>query len=396
MKILVVNTGSTSKKYALFDDEALLADLHFETIEKNNQPAYLVTLKFAGDKEELEITPEQYQNSLYFLFDVLSARNIVRRKDEIDRVGIRVVAPGLMFQKNSVVDAKYIKALQAAEQKAPLHLGTILAEIAKLKKFFGKQSKIIGVSDSTFHASIPDKARHYAIHLADARKHEIYRYGYHGISMESIVYKLKQEKKLPKRLIVCHLGGGASITAIKDGQSFDTTMGFTPLEGLSMANRVGDVDAGAIIYLAKKKKMSWDELMKYLNKQGGLFGLSGGLSAHIPELLTHESNNSYEAKLALEHYVYKIQKQIGAFVSALGGVDMIVFSATVGERSAIKRERICDGLNWLGVKINKKLNHSSLGIENTISSKDSKVVVRIIKTDETSQIARIVRQVLLD
>ena len=384
---LIVNTGSSSKKYAVYAGERELANLHLEAVDKNKKPAFLFTFRWDDRKLVGEVSQNDYSHALEYLFKLLKEWWLLKSKDEIERVGIRVVAPGLIFQQNSIIDTKYIKALKEAEQRAPLHLGTILFELTNLRKFFGKKP-IVGISDSAFHHTTIDKARYYAIPLADTKKYEIYRYGYHGISLESIVHKLKQEKALPKRLIVCHMGSGVSLTAIKDGKSIDTTMGFTPLEGMVMATRVGDIDPGAVIYLSKKKQLNHEQLMAYFNKQSGLFGLSGGLSDDTRALLKYEVEGNDQAKLALEHRIYKIQKQIGAFAVALGGLDMIVFSATIGERGFEHRERICNELECLGVKLDKKVNGATIGAENVISAKDSRVVVRVVKTDESGSMAR--------
>ena len=383
-KNLIVNTGSASKKYAIYEGNKEVSFIHLEI----GEGGFISTIKIGSNQEKTKISKKDWDNSLDFLVNLLKVKNVISDKKDITKVGIRVVAPGLSFQKNSVIDNKYLKDMKEAESKAPLHMGMILDEIKKIKKFFGKDIPLVGISDSTFHAQMPDKAKLYAIPLREAKKYEIYRYGYHGISLRSIVNKLKTRGDLKEKLVVCHIGGGVSITAIKNGVGIDTTMGFTPLEGMVMANRVGDIDSGAIIYISEKLKLNNKKMMSYLNKECGLLGLSGGLSADIRELLRmEEEENNLDAKNALDVYAYRIQKQIGAYAAALGGLDTVVFSATVGERSFKMRKRICYGLEFLGVKLDEHINNDTEGVEAEISSKDSKVKVFVVKTDEMKVLA---------
>ncbi len=383
MKNLIVNTGSASKKYAIYEGVKEIAFVHLEM----GEGGFVSNIKTTDNVERNKITKKDWDNSLGYLVEALKNKNVLSGKEDITKVGIRVVAPGLSFQKNCFIDDKYLKAMKEAESKAPLHMGMILEEIKKIKKFFGKKIPFVGISDSTFHNQMPDKAKLYAIPLKDARKYEIYRYGYHGISLESIVNKLREKKELPENLIVCHIGGGVSITAVKNGVGIDTTMGFTPLEGVIMANRVGDIDSGAVIYLSEKLRLNNKKLKTYLNKECGLLGISGGMSADVRDLLKADEEGDIDAKNALDSYAYRIQKQIGAYAVALGGLDTIVFSATVGERSFKMRKRICDGLKILGVELDECVNNTTEGVEAKISSDNSKVNVRVVKTDEMRVIA---------
>jgi acetate kinase len=370
-KYLIVNPGSASKKYAIYEDGKEIAFIHLETC----LTGFCFTVRTENKKDTGDLSVKDFDKSLPYLFNVLKNKNIVNSPDEISGVGIRIVAPGLSFQKNSLVDKTYIKRLHEAKIKAPLHLDGAIEEIERLRKFFGKNVKLVGISDSAFHIDMPEKAKKYAIPLDLAKKYEIYRYGYHGISLRSIIKKIKSKETLPDKVIVCHIGGGVSITAIKSGVSIDTSMGFTPLEGMVMANRVGNIDSGAIIYMSEVLKMKGDKLRKYLNKECGLLGLSGGRSADIRDLLKFESEGDTDSKMALDIYTYKIQKQIGAFAVALGGIDKLVFSGTVGERSFIMRKRICDGLDFLGIKLDENINNATEGKDNVVSSLNSKVKV---------------------
>ena len=389
-KYLIVNPGSASKKYAVYEDGKEVSFFHLETC-MNSFCFTVRTNDYSTDQSEKiekgDLSPKDFDKSLPYLFNSLKIKNIINSPEEISVIGIRIVAPGLFFQKNGLIDKEYIKKLYEAKKKAPLHLEAEIEEIERLRKFFGKNIKMVGISDSAFHTDIPEKSRMYAIPLDIAKKYEIYRYGYHGISLRSIVKKIQLKETLPEKIVVCHIGGGVSITAIKDGKSIDTSMGFTPLEGVVMANRVGDIDSGAVIYMSEILKKNAKGMRQYLNKECGLMGLSGGKSPDVRDLFKLESEGDNDAKLALDIYAYRIQKQIGAYAVALGGIDRIIFSGTVGERSFKMRKRICDGLNFLGVKLDENINNITEGKDGVVSSIDSKVKIEVVKTDEMKDLS---------
>ncbi len=219
----------------------------------------------------------------------------------------------------------------------------------------------------------------------------LYHYGYHGISVGSIVAKLGKNGRLPSKVVICHLGGGSSIVAIKDGKSFNTSMGYSPLEGLTMATRTGDIDPVAVIHLGEKLKKNHRELEKYLNSEGGLLGLSG-TSSDVRDLIALEKKGDTNAKLGLEKLTMSIKKYIGAYSAQMGGLDMLVFSGTIGERSFVMRERITSSLEFLGIKINKEINDKSEGVEIEIQSADSKIPVKVVLTDEMEDMAERLRK----
>jgi acetate kinase len=236
--------------------------------------------------------------------------------------------------------------------------------------------------------SIPDYAKYYGIAKIDSDKFGLQKYGFHGISVGSILHKLQSENaQLPSRLIVCHIGSGVSVTAIKDGKSIENSMGFTPLEGVMMATRAGDVDPGVLAFLEDNLALKGKKLREYLNKKSGLLGVSGK-SSDVRDLIKLEQDGDTQSKLALDMYAYRLQKYIGSYFTILGGLDTIVFTATVGERSFIMRERICQGLEILGIKIDQEKNNRSEGIDADISASGSKVKVLVRKTDEMGQMAR--------
>jgi acetate kinase len=384
-KYLIVNTGSTSKKYSLYEDEIKIYTAHFET----EDGSFIVTEKFNSNFIKKNIKETHYVNAIEFIVDSLIANRLIADKKEIIFSGIRIVAPGEYFLQNKFIDSEYLEMAEAALEKVPLHLASALKEIENLKKVFGESHPVAGVSDSAFHATLPEDARFYSIPIADSRRLGLYRFGYHGISVQSVVSKAKAILgKLPEKVIVCHLGGGASITAVKNGESIDTSMGFTPLEGLVMATRVGDIDPGAVLYLSEKLNKDYKELNHYFNNECGLLGLSG-YSDDIRELLISAKDGQADSALALKIYSQRIKQYIGRMAVDLGGVDLIIFAGTVGERSFIMRERICENLEFLGVELDKELNNKSEGVEVELSKPGSRVKLLVVKTDEMEEIAKI-------
>lgn len=383
-KYLIVNTGSASKKYAFYKDDEKVYTAHFEM--ENNEP--IVTEYFSQGKVKRNISKTEYVKAVDLILNSLVANSIIENKKDLDCVGIRIVAPGEYFLTNRLVDKEYLKLAKIALKKVPLHLGPALEEIKTIKKLLGDKFPIYGVSDSSFHSTIPDHFRYYAIPIVDSRKYGLRMFGYHGISVQSVVSKAEKILgSLPEKTIVCHLGGGGSVTAVKNGKSMDTSMGFTPLPGLVMATRVGDIDAGAVLYLAEKLKKNPKKMENYLNNQCGLLGLSGK-SGDIRELLKFENEGHEDSTLALRVYVNRVKQQIGKMAAVLGGIDLLVLAGTVGERSIVLRDRICKDMEFLGIELDQEINNSSEGVEVEISKKDSKAKVLIVKTDEMEEIAK--------
>jgi acetate kinase len=384
-KYLIVNKGSSSEKYAIYIKDKRLAFLHIEKSETDGK--YISTLYIEEKKEVNNITERQFKDSLNYALDVFIKQGIFSAKSDIFGIGIRIVAPGVYFQDFKVIDKVYEQEIKKVIHDAPLHILPTYAMILNLKKVF-KNIPIVGVSDSAFHKTLPAKAKYYAIPFEDTQKYHIQRYGYHGISMEAVLNRVKTEmENIPEKMIICHIGSGSSVTAMKNGQSIENSMGFTPLEGVMMATRSGDIDPGTVAFLSENLRLKGKDLKDYFNKKCGLLGVSGK-SSDIRDLINLEKEGDVQAKLALDMYVYRLQKYIGAYFVALGGLDTLIFTATVGERSFIIRERICQGLEALGVKINKDVNNQSEGIDADISAVDSKVKILVRKTDEVEQIAK--------
>lgn len=394
MKYLIINSGSESKKYAVYDGENKICQAHFEVADGG----YIVTetFDFSGQnsqKEKTLITEEDFTKAQAYLLQSLISRKIIISREDISAIGIRIVAPGEYFLENKIIDQTYLKMAKQALSKVPLHLGPALEEIKVAKKIFGTE-KIIGVSDSVFHKTLPAKAQYYAIPISDSRNLDLRKFGYHGISIQSVIFQAeKRLGKLPSRTVVCHLGGGASVTAVLNGKSVDTSMGFTPLDGVVMATRVGEIDPGAVIYLEDKLGLKGKKLEEYFNNKCGLLGLSGK-SSDIRDLLKLEKDGDKDSALALEIYAERLKKYIGSSVAVLNGLDLLIFAGTVGERSFIMRERICAGLSFLGIDLDQIKNNQTEGVEAEISKPESKVKVLVIKTDEVAEIAKATLKVL--
>jgi len=381
-KYFIVNVGSESRKYALYQGGERLFSAYFE-----KEDGKLVIELVGADSEKKEISSREFESFAEYVVNEFLSRKIIGNKNEISAVGFRVVAPGSYFSIHKIIDGEYLKKLEIAKEQAPLHINPMLAEIKALGQIL-PSVPVVGVSDSAFHGSMPARARHYGIPKNTAEELNLFRFGYHGISFESVVGKIKNMNggNLPEKIIICHLGGGSSIAAVKDGQSIDTSMGFTPLEGIVMANRVGDIDAGAVTYLSKKLGYDADKMEDYLNTQCGLLGLSEK-SNDVRELLEMEKNGDKNAELALEVMVYKIKKYIGAYFAALNGADALIFSGTIGERSAIMRSRICAELENLGIILDSEKNNQTISADGFINKEESPVKIAVITTDEMSQIA---------
>ena len=386
MKYLIVNNGSASKKYAFYDGDKKIYSAHFE-VENGGQ---IVTETIGNSPIKKSITQKDFVKAVEYVIDSLIVNKIVESKKDISTVGIRIVAPGNYFLQNKIIDNEYLKMAKATLEKVPLHLGPALEEIVKIKKALGNKQKIVGVSDSAFHSTIPEYARLYAIPIKDSRRLNLYRFGYHGISVQSVVSKAKATLgSLPEKVVICHLGGGASVTAVKNGQSIDTSMGFTPLEGLVMATRVGDIDAGAVLYLAEKLKKNYKQLEQYFNNECGLLGLSGGKNSGVRELVEAEIKGDADSALVLKIYANRLKQYIGRMSVVLGGIDLLIFAGTVGERSFVMRGKVCDGLQFLGIDLDADVNNKSEGIDVEISKAGSKTKVLVVKTDEMVEIAKV-------
>lgn len=383
-KIIIVNAGSASKKYSIYEGDTEIFRAHFE----RGDDGFIVTEHADEAHDTTAISEVEYRESAQrFLSDSMS-RGIIS-SDAVAAIGFRVVAPGEYFNAPRIIDAAYRARLQAAYDIAPIHVRAVTDEIDAFSALLPDVS-FIGVSDSEFHATIPESARLYALPIEDSRAFGIYRYGYHGISLRSALAALERLLgAVPARTIVCHLGSGASVTAVLHGTSVDTSMGFTPLEGLAMATRVGDIDPGALIHLGKAKGLSYDALDDYLNHACGVRGIAGTAEGGVRELIMREVEGDTEAARALNVFTYRIKKYIGAYMAALGGCDALVFTGAIGERAPIIRARTTDGLAVFGIAIDAGKNSALTGdTHGLIGRDDAAVKIAVVCADEMRQIAK--------
>lgn len=381
--VLVVNPGSASRKYALFADGDKLATINFEFEDKK----VISKLEYGGQKYSNTHEDADLSAVSRYIWTIFKYYKIVSETDKLHAIGIRVVAPSKRFSKDEKATDEVLEALEAVQQRAPLHVKTVLAEIKQLKNHF-TDIPIIIISDSSFHTTKPEWAWNYGIDTEIAEKFDIKRYGFHGISVGSVVRCLDEVNMSKSKMIICHLGSGSSISAVIDGKSVETTMGYTPLEGLMMATRVGNIDPSAVMAIKRGLQLEDDAVEEYLNKKCGLLGVSG-TSDDIRQLLSSEENGDEKAKLALKMFIYRIQMAIGQMAASMGGVDQLVFTATVGERSAPIRERVLENLGYLGFINYKDTNDAVFEPKEpkNIGTPESKPII-VISTDEASEIAR--------
>jgi acetate kinase len=312
--------------------------------------------------------------------------------DAIEIVAIRVVAPGTFFQAHRIIDATWMKALHESADQAPVHIPHTEAEIVHIQQML-PNARCLGISDSALHVSLPARARRYSIPSSDAERYDLYRFGYHGISVGATLRTLPKILNKPaSRVIVCHIGSGVSVTAVQDGMSIDTTMGYAPGSGLLMSSRAGDLDAGALLAYMQRKGARPIEAQKYLQQCGGLQGLSG--TNDLRQILERDTQGDAVASQALESFVYHIQKAIGGALVALGGLDALVFTATAGERSAILREKIIAPLAQFNLVLDAERNASSVRTDAIISSEGITPVIAVVRTNEAEEMLRITRLML--
>lgn len=381
---LVTNPGSSSRKYALYKGNEVICTLHFEMEGKD----IVCTLKKAdGTKTKLTDGFKKLTETVKYVQKILEDEGYLSKNAKLDAILARVASTGDFFTADHIVDDDCLKRLEIAKKRAPLHVPVVAAEINEcVKQFDG--TPVITISDSGFHNTRDDVHTYYAIDPELADKAEIKRYGYHGLSMGSIAEYLKNNNLLAEKVIACHLGSGSSLTAMVNGESFDATMGYTPLEGVMMATRCGDIDATAAIAIGRELGLEGEKLEEYLNKQCGLKGVTGETD-DMREVLSLRDDGDKRAKLAYEMFIYRIQRAIGQLAASMRGVDALVFTATIGERNAEIRRDIVAGLEYLGFKINDTKNDDGLGdARHCLISATSSKPIYVIQTDETGEMIR--------
>ena len=389
MKILVLNCGSSSIKYALYDmgDHSVITS---GGIEKIGLPDSFITVKLNGEKHRMERAVEEHTAGVQWIFEVLTTGDYAVLSDlkELDAVGHRMVHGGEKFNKSVVLTPEVMEAFAACNDLAPLHNPANIKGVEAVKALLPEIPQV-GVFDTAFHQTMPDYAYMYALPHELYVKYGVRRYGFHGTSHRYVSQRVCQFlgiKPDGKRIITCHIGNGASIAAVKDGKCVDTSMGLTPLEGLIMGTRSGDIDAGAVTFLMDKLGLDTKGISNLLNKQSGLAGVSE-LSSDFRDILAGIADGNDGARLAKEMYTYRIKKYIGSYAAAMGGVDVILFTGGAGENQWEVREGATSGLEFMGVKMDDAKNRACRATEAVLSADDSKVTVCCIPTDEELMIA---------
>lgn len=390
MNVLVINCGSSSLKFQLInsDTEAVLAKGLCERIGIDGSLTYQSA---GGEKKTEDKAMPTHTEAIQFVIDALTDADsgVVKSLDEIGAVGHRLVHGGEKFASSAVITEEMIKAVEECNDLAPLHNPANLIGVRACQKLM-PETPMVGVFDTAFHQTMPEKAYMYGLPYEYYEKYKVRRYGFHGTSHSFVSKRTAELLDRPyeeTKTIVCHLGNGASICAVENGKSVDTSMGLTPLEGLVMGTRSGDIDPAILEFLAKKENLDIDGLMTMLNKKSGVYGLSNNLSSDFRDLTAGAADGNRPAQIALDVFCYRVAKYVGSYVAAMNGVDAIAFTAGIGENVCIVREKVCAYLGYLGVELDKEAN-AIRGEEITISTPDSKVKVMVVPTNEELAIAR--------
>jgi acetate kinase len=390
MKILVLNCGSSSVKYKLFDMETreILGQGGVEKIGMKG--SFLKHTRADNDKVILEGEILTHQIAIEYILGVLTSvrHGAIKSLEEIDAVGHRLVHGGEKFNKSVLIDDEVISKIEECIEIAPLHNPPNLAGINAVRELMSAVPQV-GVFDTAFHQTMPPYAYMYGIPYSLYTKYGIRRYGFHGTSHRYVSKRACEILGLDpenSKLITCHIGNGGSITAVRNGKSVDTSMGFTPVEGLLMGTRCGDIDLGVVTFLMDKEMLGTASASTLFNKHSGVLGVSG-VSSDMRDIDQAIKEGNEHARLALEMYQYRIKKYIGSYLAALGGADAIVFTGGVGENGSFTRFKACEGLEFAGVKIDSEVNDTVHGNEMIISTADSKVKVVVVPTDEEFMIA---------
>lgn len=390
MKLIILNCGSSSIKYQLVEmpEKKVIAK---GLVEKVGLKDSVIKHKNdSGVDIKLDVPIPDHQKGIEEVLKILVSNEYgsIASLDEINAIGHRVVHGGEAFSGSVPITKEVIAALEECVELAPLHNPPNLAGIYTMQNLLPNTPQV-GVFDTAFHQTMPEHVYLYAVPFVLYEKYKVRRYGFHGTShnyvsqraCEILGVDIKDQK-----IITCHLGNGSSVAAIKNGESYDTSMGMTPAEGLIMGTRTGDIDPGALLYMAEKEDTSINETSNLLNKKSGMLGISG-VSSDMRDIENAANEGNHQAQLALEMFAYRAKKYIGAYAAAMSGVDIIVFAGGIGERDPETRKRILSGLEFLGVKLNP--NNLDVKAEEVIlSSNDSKVIVIVVPTDEEMMIAK--------
>lgn len=391
MKVLVLNCGSSSLKYQIInmETEELLAKGIAERI--GLEGSFVKHEPANKEKEVIKTELKDHKDAIKVLVDALldSKYGVVTTMDEIEAVGHRVVHGGEKFSGSVMITKEVIDTLEECSELAPLHNPPNLMGIYACQEIMPK-TPMVGVFDTAFHQTMPPSSYLYALPYEYYENHKIRRYGFHGTSHKYVALKTAEMLGKPLEelsMITCHLGNGASMAAVQNGESLDTSMGFTPLEGLVMGTRCGDIDPAIIAFMMDKENMSIDEVNNVMNKKSGVLGISG-VSSDFRDLEEAADEGNERAKIALEIFYKKVTKYIGAYAAEMGALDAIVFTAGLGENSDVARREICKTLGFMGAVIDDSKNNGVRGKETIVSTDDSKVKIVLMPTNEELMIAR--------
>ena len=388
MKVLVINCGSSSLKYQLIDSETEVA-LAVGLCERIGIDGRLNHTPNGGEKVVIEQAMPDHEVAIRMVLDALTNENygVIKNLDEIDAIGHRLVHGGEKFTKSVIIDDEVIAGVEECSPLAPLHNPANLIGVRACQAIMPGVPNI-GVFDTAFHQTMEPVAYMYGLPYEHYEKYKVRRYGFHGTSHSFVSKRAIQMLNLDpdnSKIIVCHLGNGSSISAVKNGKVVDTSMGMTPMEGLVMGTRCGDMDPTIVEYLAHSLNKSLEEVMVILNKKSGVLGISG-VSSDFRDLDKASNEGNERAKLAVEVFSYRTAKYIGSYIAAMNGVDAIVFTAGLGENNIVVREQILDHFGYMGITLDKEANQIR-GEEKIISTPDSKVTVAVIPTNEELAIA---------
>ena len=391
MNILVINCGSSSLKFQLIDSETEKC-IAKGLCERIGIEGSRITYTPDGGEKEQTVTPmPDHTEAIRLVLEALTNEKtgVVKSLDEIGAVGHRIVHGGEKFAASTIITDEVMKAIEECNDLAPLHNPANLIGINACKKLM-PTTPMVAVFDTAFHQTMPEEAYMYGLPYEYYEKYKIRRYGFHGTSHSYVSRKAAEvlgKKYEDLKIIVCHLGNGASVSAVKNGKCVDTSMGLTPLEGLIMGTRSGDIDPAIMEFIAHKEGKNIDEIMTVLNKKSGVYGLSNNLSSDFRDLEDGYNRGDEHCIRTMNTYCYRVAKYIGSYVAAMNGVDVICFTAGIGENAPLVRSLVCEHLSFLGVSIDEDANHKR-GEEIAISTPDSKTTVMVIPTNEELAIAR--------
>ncbi len=387
MKILVINAGSSSLKYQLIDmtDESVIAKGLCERIGIDGS---MLTHKYGEDGKFELVTPmKDHKDAMAAVLDALqdADHGVIKSIDEIGAVGHRVLHGGMEFTASCIIDDKCIEAIKKCIPLGPLHNPANLQGIQACQAVM-PNTPMVAVFDTAFHQTMPAKAYMYGIPTEYYEKYQIRRYGFHGTSHRFVSGRAAELLGKGKKIVVCHLGKGSSLSAVVDGKCVDTSMGLTPLEGVLMGTRSGDLDPAVVECIANNENMTATQVLNMLNKKSGFLGLSG-VSSDMRDVWAAAKSGNEQAKLALDHWAYRISKYIGAYAAAMGGLDAVIFTAGIGENDYVARAMVCEPLKFMGIEIDPAKNDNKRD-EGVISADSSKVTVMVIPTNEELAIAK--------